>query len=138
MPYYWDDAQKISLPIPPGGVPGGGRLYDNPAAFAAATNPALSGGLFGGLMGGGGGGAMPGLLSSGDTDALMQRLIMRQLQLAMQPDFVKMAAAFAQAAMPSRYPIPIGAAIGQAAGALSAGDDGAAKALASLKLLQDM
>ncbi len=128
MPYYWDPQQQISLPVPAGGMPGGG--YGG------------GGGLFGGLMGGGqpqyGGliGAAGGGL--GNTDALMEALIRRQLEQSMRPDFSKMAAAFAQAAMPSRYPIPMGAALGMAAGAMSAGDTDGTKALQSLKMLQEL
>lgn len=128
MPYYWDDAQKISLPVPAGGMPGGG--YGG------------GGGLFGGLMGGGqpqyGGliGAAGG--ASGNTDALMEALLRRQLQQAMQPDWGRMAAAFAEAGMPSRVPIPFGVALGKAAGAMSGGEGGDLKAMQMLKLMQDI
>jgi hypothetical protein len=130
---------------PPPGAPnlpvqiGGGQYYGGGnyvpgAAPPGAPGPApavpgvlqpkpggIFGGLFGGLLGGGG---MTGPDGKELTnDQLMQRLLRMQLQRAMSPNWGAMAAAFAEAGKPSLLPTGgIGAALGKAAGALSAAD----------------
>src|SRR5580765_3849462 len=84
-------------------------------------------GLFDGLLGGGGDTAADdpygGLLTKAQLSALQDR------------KWASLAGALAEAGMPSRLPIPIGSAIGQAAKAWSgAGDEGALKVLQIQKL----
>lgn len=102
-----------------------------PSPPAAAARPIVPGVLSAPAV------PQPGLFG-GSTDELMDQLLRRQLQRAMQPNWGKMAAAFAQAAMPSRVPVPFGAALGMAAGAMSEGEGGIKDALGSLKIMQDI
>ena len=113
-----------------------------PPGYGAAT-PAGGGGLFSGLLLGGGQqqnyGGLIGAASGGVSDQLINQLLQRQIEAATQPDFGGFAAALGRAAQPSLLPKSIGAALGEAAGALSGNKEQAlARALQSAKLLQDL
>ena len=132
---------------PPPAVPGAPPGMPGVAPLAGQAKPAVPGvfagqrpGLGGilGIFGGGGGMTGPDGKEL-TTDQLMDRLLRMQLQKAMQPNWGAMAAAFAEAGKPSLLPTGgMGAALGKAAGAMSAAEGGGKDAMSIMKTMAEV